>query len=58
MDKQDPYCRAQGTISNLLGYTIMEKNALKNNVYMCQTESLLSWDWHNTANQLYLLIFF
>ena len=42
MDKQDPYCRAQGTISNLLGYTIMEKNALKNNVYMCQTESLLS----------------
>ena len=37
--QQGPIVTAQGTIFNLLGQAIMEKN-IKKNVYMCIVESL------------------
>ena len=34
------YYTAQGTVSNLLGYTMMEDNIKKKSVYVCMTGSL------------------
>ena len=49
-------CTAQGTITSLLGYTMMEGNIRKGMcVYMCVcvcVTLLYSRNWHNLVNQL------
>ena len=49
------YCRAQGSISSLLGQTTMEDHIRKGMyIYMDDWVTLLySRNWHNTVNQLY-----
>ena len=46
------YCIAQGTISNLLEYTMMEDNIKKSYIYDWVT-LLYSRNRHNIVNQLY-----
>ena len=63
------YCIAQGTVSSLLGQTIMEDNRRKGMCvymyeYMCvyiyidrydRVTLLFCRNWHNIVNQLYLI---
>ena len=49
------YCVAQGTISSVLGETLMEKNIEQECIYMYDWVTLLySRNWHNIVKQLYV----